>query len=112
MWLFTKQGFYSIVRKDGGEWHVRARARKDLENLNRLAGTDHAIHRSEEADYRWRMVVPGAEAQRLVGRLADDIDYSNFKSAVARTPGQEDKVGILHEIWSLMHHYQCGQEEP
>ena len=96
MWLFMKQGFYSIVRKDGDEWHIRARARKDLENLNRLAGTDHAIHRAEKADYRWRIVVPGTEARALVARLADDIDYPNFKSAVAQTPGQEDKLGILH----------------
>lgn len=112
MWLFMKQGFYSIVRKDGDEWHIRARARKDLENLNRLAGTDHAIHRSEGADYRWRMVVSGAEARALVGRLADDIDYPNFKGAVAQTPGQEDKLGILHEIWSLMYRYQSGLEQP
>ncbi len=111
MWLFTKQGFYSIVRKDGDEWHVRARARTDLENLNRLAETGHAIHRSEGADYRWRMVVSGAEARALVGKLAEDIDYANFKGAVARTPGQADKSGILHEIWSLMYRYQGGKEE-
>lgn len=109
MWLFTKQGFYSIVRKEDDEWHVRARARSDLENLNRLAGTGHAIHRSEGADYRWRMVVPGAEARALVGRLAEDIDYANFKGAVARMPGQADKLGILHEIWELMWRYQSGR---
>ena len=112
MWLFTKQGFYSIVRKGDGRWHIRARARKDLENLNRLAGTDHAIHRSDGADYRWRLVVPGAEAQALIAQLAADIDYPNFKEAVAQTPGQEDKLGILHEIWSLMDRYQSGQETP
>lgn len=112
MWLFTKHGFYSVVAKDGGQWHVRARARKDLENLNRLAGTAHAIHRSADADYRWRMVVPAAEARSLLGKLAEDIDYANFKAAVARTPDQADKLGILHEIWSLMHGYQSGQEEP
>ena len=112
MWLFTKQGFYSIVSKGDDQWHVRARARKDLENLNRLAGTDHAIHRSNDADYRWRLVMPGAEARALIGKLAEDIDYSNFKGVVARTPGQEDKLGILHEIWSLMYRYQSGEETP
>ena len=112
MWLFTKQGFYSIVRKADGLWHVRARARKDLENLNRLAGTDHAIHRSADADYRWRLVVPGAEARALIGKLADDIDYANFKGVVARTPGQADKLGILHEIWELMYRYQGERENP
>ena len=30
MWLFTKQGFYSIVSKGERKFHVRARAKKDL----------------------------------------------------------------------------------
>jgi len=29
----TKHGFYSIVQKKPGEFHIRARVRKDLENL-------------------------------------------------------------------------------
>jgi hypothetical protein len=33
MWLMTKHGFYSIVEKRPGEFHVRARVRQDLENL-------------------------------------------------------------------------------
>jgi len=33
MWLMTKHGFYSIVQKNPGEFHIRARVRKDLENL-------------------------------------------------------------------------------
>lgn len=110
MWLFTKQGFYSIVAKSTKEFHVRARARKDLENLNRLAGTNYAIHRSEDADYRWRMVMPGNAARALVAKLAADIDYANFKGVVAKTPGQADKMDILHRIWGLMYDYQQDQE--
>jgi hypothetical protein len=110
MWLFTKQGFYSVVCKGENEWHVRARARRDLENLNRLAGTEWTIHRSGGADYRWRMVVPGEAARALLARLAADIDYANFKGVVARTPDQRDKLGILHEIWELMHRYQSERE--
>ncbi len=29
----TKYGFYSIVQKQQGEYHVRSRERKDIENL-------------------------------------------------------------------------------
>ena len=111
MWLFTKQGFYSIVGKGEQAFHVRARARKDLANLNRLARTKYTIHRSEDADYRWRMVVTGDEARALIAKLAADIDYSNFKGVVARTPGQQDKLAILHRIWELMCDYQFGHEE-
>ena len=48
MWLFTKQGFYSIVSKGEQAFQVRARARKDLANLNRLAGTKYTIHFGHE----------------------------------------------------------------
>ena len=33
MWLATKHGFYSIVQKSNGHFHVRGRMRQDLENL-------------------------------------------------------------------------------
>lgn len=110
MWLFTKRGFYSIISKGEDEWHVRARAEKDLEALNEVAGTDYKIHRSEDADYRWRMVIPGAEAKKLIAALAEDIDYSNFKGVIAKTPAQRDKLDILHRIWAEMYAYQEERE--
>jgi len=33
MWLMTKHGFYSIVEKLPGEFHIRSREREDLQNL-------------------------------------------------------------------------------
>lgn len=32
MWLMTKHGFYSIVEKQAGEFQIRAREKRDLEN--------------------------------------------------------------------------------
>lgn len=106
MWLFTKCGFYSIVRKSADEWHVRARAKKDLENLVALVGGKHKIHRSADADYLWRIVCGGAEAKKMIARLADDIDYANFKEAVGATLDQADKLTAYHEIWGVMRYYQ------
>ena len=110
MWLFTKSGFYSIVRKDNGEWHVRSRAKKDLENLVALSGKKHWIHRSPNADYRWRIVCRGLEARLLIDRLAAGIDYANFKAAVGATPDQADKLPAYHEIWGAMASYQDEHE--
>ena len=106
MWLFTKSGFYSIVRKGADEWHVRARAKKDLENLAALVGEKHRIHCSSLADYRWRIVCRAAAARRMIDALAADIDYSNFKAAVGATPDQADKLPAYHEIWGIMFDYQ------
>ena len=33
MWRMTKLGFYSIVARKPGEFHVRGREKQDLENL-------------------------------------------------------------------------------
>lgn len=106
MWLFTKCGFYSIVKKREDEFHIRARARKDLEALNELASGKHTIYCSRNADYRWRIVVCRNEARRLIGLLADGIDYSNFKGKIADTIDQRDKLPALHEIWGIMRDYQ------
>ena len=32
MWLATQHGFYSIVQKPAGQFHVRTRCKQDLEN--------------------------------------------------------------------------------
>jgi hypothetical protein len=40
MWLATQHGFYSIVQKPAGQFHVRTRCKQDLENLISLAAID------------------------------------------------------------------------
>jgi len=45
MWLLTKHGAYSLVKKSENQFHVRARVRWDLENLvERVPLPDAAIH--------------------------------------------------------------------
>jgi hypothetical protein len=34
--------------------------------------------------------------------LGDDLDYDNFKSAVARHQGHNQYEHALHEVWSVM----------
>ena len=106
MWLFTKRGFYSVVRKSDKEWHVRARAKRDLENLVMLVGGRNKVHTSPDADYRYRIVCDGATAKKMIACLAEDIDYSNFKGMVGATPDQADKMPAYHEIWGVMYDYQ------
>ena len=58
MWLMTKHGFYSIVQKKPGEFHIRSRVRKDLENLvERVPLTGTKIHDTTGADYSFRVIV-------------------------------------------------------
>ena len=43
MWLCTKHGFFSIVEKLPGEFHIRARVKRDIENLKALAEIKRAV---------------------------------------------------------------------
>ena len=97
MWLFTPNGFYSIVKKQGA-WHVRARRKQDLTNL----GLD-PVKSHPGSDYPWRSLVKDPDTLRAIfERLADSIDYPNFKSRIAQTPDQKDRLDTYHIVWDLM----------
>lgn len=109
MWLFTVHGFYSIVQKEADKWHVRARSKRDLENLKKLAGCRVKIEQSwPGSDYPWRMIVNGTTKLRIMQALGSDIKYTNFKSEVGRRPDQAGKLPAYHEIWAIMAAHQRG----
>lgn len=123
MWLFTKYGFFSVVEKLPGEYHVRARSRRDLEILVAKATyraprpaadvEDLPIHDTPTGDYGFRLVITRHQWTHLIAPiLVGSVVYSNFKSEIARTPDQTDKIGPLHEIWSIMANYQDGLTPP
>lgn len=112
MWIASKLGFYSIVQKTAGEWHVRARLRADLVNLVAVVYTDPAtvdasIEEWPDADYRWRLIVrDGAEMAAIFGALLNSVDYPNFKAEVARQPDQAAKLPAYHALWAGLHTLQ------
>lgn len=122
MWLCTKYGFFSIVRKASDEFHVRARKREDLENLKKAVETmaeklipsdcmpklmsDLKISESFDADYRFRMVVTSNRHEFYIMRaLTESVDYPNFKSMV-HSNDQADKYQIYTDLWHSMFTYQ------
>jgi hypothetical protein len=122
MWVFTKHGFFSVVcARQGDGRHgrpvdpdrvmVRARVRGHLEALKKrfpdLLGLCE-IQESAGTDYAYRLFVQkSAWAQALAG-LAEETDYDNFKSEVARHQGKAGAAyqRSLHEVWSVMHRLQ------
>jgi len=122
MWVFTKYGFFSAVcaRQKDGEYNqpvnpdrimVRSRLRKHLVALkNRFPNLlGHSeIKEFAAADYAFRMFVDKPIWSQVLSRLAEEIDYDNFKSEVAYHQGQGGKAyeRSLHEVWSVMHRLQ------
>jgi hypothetical protein len=122
MWVFTKYGFYSVVcARQGDGRHgqpvdfsrlmVRARLRGHLDALKarfpELIG-ECEIQEFAGSDYACRIFVEKARWSRLMALLADDIDYDNFKSEVARHEGARGAAyeHALHDVWSVMYRLQ------
>jgi hypothetical protein len=122
MWIFTKHGFFSAVcaRKGDGKHGrpvdpdrimVRARLRSHLkalkEHLPDLLG-DCEILESAETDYAYRLFVQKSAWAQVLARLAEETEYDNFKSEVARHQGKAGAAyeRSLHEVWSVMHRLQ------
>jgi hypothetical protein len=122
MWIFTKHGFFSAVcarQGDGkygepvdpGRIMVRARLRGHLEALMKrfpdLLGSSD-IQESASTDYAYRLFVQKAAWTQVLAGLAEETDYDNFKSEVARHQGRAGAAyeHSLHEVWSVMHRLQ------
>jgi hypothetical protein len=109
MWIASKNGFISIVqhREYPDQVLFRARVRKDLESLF----PQEEIISTPEADYGFRGFVSKQEAAAIISQQVMDIDYPNFKNAVAQTPNQKDKLHAYHDIWGVMWSYAKNQEK-
>ena len=94
---------------------IRARARTDIFNLFDANQDLPSIGRptsDESRDYRWRMSISKADWIRLAARLAEAVDYSNFKNAVHDQPDQGNKGRTYLAIWRVMHEIQLAEEGP
>ena len=122
MRVFTKHGFFSAVcaREGDGERGrpvdpdrimVRARVRGHLEALKErftdLLGQCE-IQEFAGADYVFRIFVAKPAWSQVLAGLAEETDYDNFKSEVARHPGRPGAAyeDALHEVWSVMNRLQ------
>jgi hypothetical protein len=100
MWLFTTIGFYSVVQKsEDTELTVRARVRADLDRLREkylpeLTPTETGTG----TDYPHRGRVSHEAFGRALARLAQDIDYSNFKNTIYAEQGAE-RAHIYGAVW-------------
>lgn len=122
MWIFTKYGFFSAVcarMGDGAHGQpvdrnrlmVRARLREHLDALKKRFPTlldQHDIREFTGTDYAFRVFVDKTTWSKILTELAEEIDYDNFKSEVARHQGRSGAAfeRSLHEVWSVMYRLQ------
>ena len=116
MWIFCKQGFFSVVEHRNMHDCVLIRAcfKGDLERLLESCvcisrGKDHGvlIEHTPEADYPWRMAWPKSGWVAMMQKIAADVDYDNFKNRVHEghgSPRDRAYMGCWMEL-------RRGQEE-
>lgn len=108
MWIFTTTGYISAVenQEDKRTLILRARVKNDLvrfktQYMNDLAGAQGAITFHRYNDYPYRLIVDKASFQVGLMNAVLDIDYKNFKSAVAKVQGHERST-IYSRIWAVL----------
>ena len=110
MWIFTTDGFYSVVQ-DGfckpDEVVVRARIRQDLENILDNFEPEVEIIEIQAADYRYRMIVPKQLWARYLMNSVKKINYSNFKNQLDH--GDDKRHQAYFRCWAAMNQFQKGK---
>lgn len=111
MWVFTTDGFYSAVvhRDDPNMVMVRCRKEADAKALAKRLTTVMArepeVQHTPHADYAYRLTALKAAWAWYLWQSSFDLDYPNFKDAVAERQGLE-RADIYHDVWSVMWEYQ------
>lgn len=113
MWLFTRDGYFSVVKDEfcgPDEVMVRARCRQDLESLLSRLGLDLEILTIKQADYRWRVKMPHEVFTEYVRMMAATLDYADFKSAA---PAHDDfsRLRAYHKCWDALRQWQDKNEK-
>ena len=108
MWLVTTRGFYSVVENhdDPDGLLVRARVRGDLESLaDLIRGLE--VEETPDRDYRFRASVARDAWGIAAGELGREIDYPNFKDAVAERQGSS-RAHVYSGVWGILLELQEG----
>jgi hypothetical protein len=109
MWLCTQLGFYSVVRKPDGLFHIRARSRGDLDALADAIGLPEPVPSHPGSDYPWRILCDATDLTRFFALMAASITYDNFKAAIARHPVQQRKLAAYHDLHQRLLEWQHNQ---
>ena len=80
MWIFTTNGFLSIVRHDKkkGILIVRSRFRGHIDTIFPSA----IVQENTGTDYEYRSELPAREVSKVIAKMVREIDYGNFKNSL------------------------------
>ena len=117
MWVFTTEGFFSAVahRTEPNTIIVRCRDEGDANHLSitlkLMLRLDAPVRHTPTADYAYRLFMPRSAWSHYLASRAKDIDYPNFKDAVAARQGTKRAL-IYSDVWLAMLRLQHPERNP
>ena len=105
MWLFTKHGYFAIVKdfSDENTYWLRSRLKSDLENIVELMDIkDQSIIYKDYADYKFRIKLSKKEFIEFMVDIGESLDYSNFKSMMDNNSDQRHKIFAYYEVYNVL----------
>jgi hypothetical protein len=102
MWIFTIEGFVSVIREPYDHTEVIAQARdlKSLHTLEFVSGKKAIA--TPSADYPYQIRVTNWELDKFLQFATEDISYDSFEIAVGANRG-EIYENTLRKICHAMH---------
>ncbi|MDA7848520.1 hypothetical protein N9A11_01005 [bacterium] len=101
MWLFTSEGFISVVQHNEKPDALVVRARDEDSLLSLVEATGATLRHTPSNDYPYRIETsPGVLSSWLAEQVLN-LDYTNYK---AHMWSQRPEFGAaLHDVWVAMH---------
>lgn len=111
MWLYTVDGFYSVVENwhDTGQVMIRARVRDDLSRLaNRIQRPElgDQIRDDIGTDYAYRVFVDKQVWLDYLLAAGRALNYSNFKATALAGQHNSPCSSAYHDVLSVMKRWQ------
>ena len=116
MWIMTTIGFFSIVQKPEDKRDdtltIRSRVKSDLIALrDQYLPNLGPIVANVGTDYQYRASAPHTDVSAALQKLTQDIDYDNFKNAVASRQDYS-RANLYGKVWSTLYNLSEKQGEP
>lgn len=105
MWIFTKDGFYSVVQKSNQEGSdlltVRSRYKSDMAKLIKsLKIPENMLLKEAGTQYEYRVVVKKSAFADYMKEQVMQIDYSNFIQEIKLR--NKKRADIYHGVWARL----------
>jgi hypothetical protein len=117
MWVFTLDGFYSVVQKDRDKGtekvHVRSRNRHDLERFIQRMNIQDKVIETPNADYPFRVISTRWIWGEYLEQMAKMITYDNFKHEIEIQDGMARAhiyLRVWHGLRDLMEHAKKSED--